>query len=126
MIEVRSKNDLKMRCQGDALVICLQFLRRKTCYIRHIIRRLWARYACRRWAPTLSVLWLEGQKYFAGTVAEEITEKPDLPLFVAIVQWLDLLFAGRKPAISGLPLRPEAESSARLYGILRGFLTARS
>ncbi len=66
-------------------------------------------------------LWLEGQKYFAGTVAEEITEKPDLPLFVAIVQWLDLYFAGRKPAISGLPLAPRGGTfRTAVWDILRG------
>lgn len=51
-------------------------------------------------------LWLEGQKYFAGTVAEETRERPDLPLFAAVQQWLDRYFAGRKPPISDVPLAP--------------------
>lgn len=66
-------------------------------------------------------LWLEGQKYFAGTVAEEITEKPDLTLFAAIVQWLDLYFAGKKPTISGLPLAPRGGTfRTAVWDILRG------
>lgn len=51
-------------------------------------------------------LWLEGQKHFAGTVAEEITERPDLPVLAAAQHWLDTYFTGQKPAISDLPLAP--------------------
>lgn len=52
-------------------------------------------------------LWIEGQKYFADTVAEEITEKLDLPVFIATQNWLDEYFAGQKPSISDLPLAPK-------------------
>jgi len=52
-------------------------------------------------------LWLEGQKYFAATVAEEITERPDLPVFAAAQHWLDRYFTGQRPAISDVPLAPE-------------------
>lgn len=52
-------------------------------------------------------LWLEGQKYFAATVAEEITERPDLPVFAATQDWLDRYFTGQRPAISDVPLAPE-------------------
>ena len=58
-------------------------------------------------------LWFEGQKYFAGTVVEEITEKPDLPVFAAAQYWLDKYFTCQKPAISGLPLAPEGGSFRR-------------
>lgn len=51
-------------------------------------------------------LWMEGQKYFAGTVKEEMTEKDDLPVFVVTRNWLDKYFAGQKPTISDLPLAP--------------------
>lgn len=54
----------------------------------------------------LAGLWMEGQKYFAGTITEEMTEKEELPLFYAAKDWLDQYFAGKKPAISLLPLRP--------------------
>lgn len=51
-------------------------------------------------------LWIEGQKYFGGTVAEDMTEKADLPVFAAAKNWLDKYFAGQKPAIFDLPLAP--------------------
>jgi len=51
--------------------------------------------------------WLEGQKYFAATVAEEMTEQPDVPVFAAARDWLDRYFADQKPAISDLPLAPK-------------------
>lgn len=52
-------------------------------------------------------LWIEGQKYFADTVIDEITEKPKLPVFSTARQWLDQYFAGKNPSISGLPLAPQ-------------------
>lgn len=51
-------------------------------------------------------LWLEGQKYFAATVKEEMTEKDGLPVFNNTKSWLDKYFAGEKPAPSDLPLAP--------------------
>ena len=51
-------------------------------------------------------LWLEGQKYFSGTVEEEMTVKNDLPVFAAAKKWLDMYFAGKRPNISKLPLAP--------------------
>lgn len=66
-------------------------------------------------------LWIEGQKYFAGTVAEEVTEKGDLPVFAAAKAWLDAYFAGRKPAISDLPLAPQGGAFRRaVWDILCG------
>jgi methylated-DNA-[protein]-cysteine S-methyltransferase len=63
-------------------------------------------------------LWFEGQKYFGASYTEEIvcsqeetiakpTEKRNLPIFSATQRWLDDYFAGKKPAISALPLAPE-------------------
>jgi O-6-methylguanine DNA methyltransferase len=51
-------------------------------------------------------LWLEGQKYFAATVTEEMAEKEELPVFIAAKNWLNRYFSGEKPAISELPLAP--------------------
>ncbi len=51
-------------------------------------------------------LWLEGQKYFGGTVAEAMAQSDALPVFAAAKEWLDKYFAGKKPAISDLPLAP--------------------
>ena len=52
-------------------------------------------------------LWMEGQKYFAATVAEELTVKDDLPVFAFAKNWLDRYFSGENPAISELPLAPK-------------------
>lgn len=57
-------------------------------------------------------LWLKGQKYYADTVADNddygdnYVKKNDLPVFDAAKDWLNCYFAGKKPAISGLPLAP--------------------
>jgi len=51
-------------------------------------------------------LWIEGQKYYGGTLSGLMTEKSDLPVFKAAINWLDRYFAGEKPAISELPLAP--------------------
>lgn len=51
-------------------------------------------------------LWMEGQKYFAATVKDGFRESPDIPALVCAKKWLDAYFAGKKPAISGLPLAP--------------------
>ena len=34
-------------------------------------------------------LWMEGQKYFAGTVKEEMTEDRELGIFKHTKDWLD-------------------------------------
>jgi methylated-DNA-[protein]-cysteine S-methyltransferase len=51
-------------------------------------------------------LWMEGQKYFGGTVTADRIEKSDLPVFAAAKKWLDKYFAGQKPLIADLPLAP--------------------
>lgn len=51
-------------------------------------------------------LWIEGQKYYGGTVDKAIMAKDDLPVFSAAKYWLDKYFSGQKPAISALPLAP--------------------
>ena len=58
-------------------------------------------------------LWIEGQKYFAGTMAEEITEQPHVPVFTAAQNWLDAYFTWQKPALSGLPLAPKGGAFRR-------------
>ncbi|MDQ7096275.1 methylated-DNA--[protein]-cysteine S-methyltransferase [Desulfosporosinus sp. PR] len=55
-------------------------------------------------------LWMEGQKYFADTVKEAMSENSNLPIFTATKNWLDKYFAGQKPAISDLPLAPKGGS----------------
>lgn len=59
---------------------------------------------------TIIGLWVEGLKYFGGTVEIEKAQKGDLPVFTAARQWLDRYFAGEKPAINELPLTPIGSS----------------
>lgn len=54
----------------------------------------------------LSGLWIEGQKYFGGSVPENMPGKDDLPVFHAAKDWLDRYFKGEKPEINRLPLHP--------------------
>lgn len=64
-------------------------------------------------------LWNDGQKYYGGTLAENMTEKDELPVFIATKNWLDKYFAGQKPAISDLPLAPiGGEFRRAVWGIL--------
>ena len=51
-------------------------------------------------------LWNDGQKYFGGTVSEEMIEKQDLEIFDITKNWLDRYFKGEKPNINELPLAP--------------------
>lgn len=51
-------------------------------------------------------LWLEGQKYFGGAISGEMAEGGGVPVFDAAKNWLDRYFAGKKPAVSELPLAP--------------------
>ena len=54
----------------------------------------------------LAGLWLEGQKYYGGTISDFMAEKDDLLLFDTVKKWLDRYFNKEKPAISELPLAP--------------------
>jgi methylated-DNA-[protein]-cysteine S-methyltransferase len=68
----------------------------------------------------LAGLWLEGQKYYGGTIREEMTEKDDLPVFDTTRNWLDRYFAGEKPDISALPLKPAGSDFRQtVWDILR-------
>lgn len=51
-------------------------------------------------------LWIEGQKHFLNSISEEMEEKGALSVFDAVREWLDQYFAGKKPDISRLLLRP--------------------
>ncbi len=51
----------------------------------------------------LTGLWIEGQKYFLGSLKkEELTEGGDLQVLRDAKRWLDRYFAGDKPAIQEL------------------------
>lgn len=57
---------------------------------------------------SLCGLWMEGQKYFGGTIPGEmapVTTESD-PVLKAVALWLDAYFAGREPDLNELPLAP--------------------
>ncbi|MBU5626281.1 methylated-DNA--[protein]-cysteine S-methyltransferase [Oscillibacter sp. MSJ-2] len=54
----------------------------------------------------LAGLWLEGQKYYGGSLTEELVPADDLPVLNAAKEWLDRYFAGQRPSCHELPLRP--------------------
>ena len=51
-------------------------------------------------------LWLEGQKYFLGSLKEMPKEQAGIPVLKKASGWLDKYFAGKRPEISELPLAP--------------------
>ena len=51
-------------------------------------------------------LWIEGQKYFSGTLKDPLIEQPDLPILVQTKQWLDRYFQGKEPQLTELKLSP--------------------
>lgn len=51
-------------------------------------------------------VWMEGQKYFLGTLRDEMREDNDSPILQQAKKWLDRYFAGEKPQIDELPLAP--------------------
>lgn len=55
----------------------------------------------------LTGAWIEGQKYFLGSVREETQECENSPVLRQAEQWLERYFAGKRPSISELPLAPE-------------------
>jgi methylated-DNA-[protein]-cysteine S-methyltransferase len=50
--------------------------------------------------------WIEGQKYYGGTLKDAAARKDELPVLVAAKAWLDRYFRGDNPDISALPLAP--------------------
>ena len=54
----------------------------------------------------LTGLWLEGQKYFASTIKEEMHRKDSLPVFEAAKDWLDRYFSEKKTGHLRIALSP--------------------
>lgn len=54
----------------------------------------------------LAGLWMEGKKYFGGTVPGELRPNEELEVFSRAKDWLDRYFNGKKPEPSELPLAP--------------------
>ena len=70
----------------------------------------------------LTGLWLEGQKYFAGTAGGSLLRQDGLPIFDAVRAWLERYFAGEKPLPSQLPLCPAGSAFRRLVWKLLGVI----
>jgi len=65
-------------------------------------------------------LWIEGQKYYGGSVSEKTIEKSDAPIFKKTEKWLDKYFEGKNPVVSELPLAPlGGEFRQEVWNILR-------
>lgn len=64
----------------------------------------------------LSGLWIEGQKYFGGSLAGELEEMGDgegITVLDHAKKWLDRYFSGQKPEISELSLAPDGSEFRR-------------
>ncbi len=55
----------------------------------------------------LSGLWIEGQKYFLGSVKEEMTENADSAILKQTKMWLERYFRGERPSVGELALAPQ-------------------
>ena len=55
----------------------------------------------------LAGLWIEGQKYFLGSMREDMGENPDSAVLNLAGKWLDRYFRGENPSISEIPMAPE-------------------
>ena len=51
--------------------------------------------ACDACGKNLVGLWLEGQKYYQGTLKEALIEKDSVPLFDIVKKWLTDISPGR-------------------------------
>lgn len=58
-------------------------------------------------------LWIEGQKYYGGTIAGEMKETTGIPVLDAAGKWLERYFAGEKPSALELPLAPAGSEFRR-------------
>jgi methylated-DNA-[protein]-cysteine S-methyltransferase len=54
---------------------------------------------------SVSGLWIEGQKYFAGTLGKDVLEQ-NLPIFENVQKWLGIYFSGKEPDFMP-PLMPK-------------------
>jgi methylated-DNA-[protein]-cysteine S-methyltransferase len=69
---------------------------------------------------SITGLWIAGQKYHGGTAPGAGEAKENIPVLKAAKKWLDRYFAGKKPALSGLPLAPAgSEFRQGVWGILQ-------
>lgn len=58
-------------------------------------------------------LWLEGQKYYPELPAAEVRSGAREPVLLDAKRWLEAYFAGERPEISALALKPEGSEFRR-------------
>ncbi len=58
----------------------------------------------------LTGLWIEGQKYFGGTLEQALVPDPGRPEFKQATRWLDAYFRGEKPPLADLALAPQGSA----------------
>ena len=61
----------------------------------------------------LAGLWIEGQKYFLGSVREDMQENPNSTVLNQTKKWLDRYFNGERPAVKELALAPGGSEFGR-------------
>ncbi|WP_343082870.1 methylated-DNA--[protein]-cysteine S-methyltransferase [Blautia producta] len=67
----------------------------------------------------LAGLWIENQKYYIGSVKEEMEKCQDLPVLIQAKKWLDRYFAGERPKIRELKLAPSgSEFQKKVWKLL--------
>lgn len=54
----------------------------------------------------LAGIWMEGQKYFLGSLEKEEREEADTAVLQCTRKWLDRYFKGEKPSVDELALGP--------------------
>ena len=65
-------------------------------------------------------LWMEGQKYYGGSISESMMPKEDVPVLDDAKKWLERYFAGDKPSVADLPLAPiGSEFRQGVWSLLR-------
>lgn len=64
----------------------------------------------------LTGLWIEGQKYHGNTMAGEMVENKEIPVFERTRKWLDNYFAGGNQLFRKSRLLLPEENSGRRYG----------
>ncbi|MFQ7714936.1 MAG: hypothetical protein ACLRI8_12675 [Agathobacter rectalis] len=62
-------------------------------------------------------LWLEGQKYYGGTLTEKCFTRENIPVFYPLkLGWI--ILAGERPLIENLPLLPKGENFDRMWKLM--------
>ena len=59
-------------------------------------------------------LWIKNQKYYLGSLKENLIEKDDLPILMQTKNWLDRYFKCEEPKIDELSLKPDGSKFRKL------------